>query len=127
MHLAISDVFVSPHVHKEKDMRFFGSPTKIFEYMAMGRAILASRLEQIADILAPGLDARDGVPTGAEASVLFTPGDEDGFLLGLKRLVEQPTLREQLGKRARAKVLAEYTWDRYARQVVDRLSAVARR
>ena len=124
-YLAISDIYLSPHVHTQTDLRFFGSPTKIFEYMAMGRAILASRLEQIADILNPGLDARAGEARGDETSILFAPGDEDAFLLGLKRLVELPGLRAQLGKRARERVLAEFTWDRYARRLLERLKALA--
>jgi glycosyltransferase involved in cell wall biosynthesis len=124
-HLAISEIYLSPHVHTQSDLRFFGSPTKIFEYMAMGRAILASELEQIGDILRPGLQARGGEPSGNETAVLFEPGDEDAFLLGLRRLVEQPALRTQLGHNARTKVLSEFTWDRYASRLLDRLSALA--
>ncbi|HEU4403535.1 MAG TPA: glycosyltransferase, partial [Candidatus Polarisedimenticolia bacterium] len=46
-HLATMDVLVAPHVPNLDGTRFFGSPTKLFEYMAMGRGIVASRLEQI--------------------------------------------------------------------------------
>src|SRR5215212_6856231 len=48
------DILVSPHVPLADGSEFFGSPTKIFEYMAMGKAIVASRLGQIGEVLADG-------------------------------------------------------------------------
>src|SRR5205807_10400464 len=45
------DILVSPHVPLEDGSEFFGSPTKLFEYMAMGKGIVASRLGQISDVL----------------------------------------------------------------------------
>ena len=49
--LAACDVLASPHMGNPDGTRFFGSPTKLFEYMAMGRAIVASDLEQIGEVL----------------------------------------------------------------------------
>jgi len=46
-YLDASDILVSPHMpHARRAVDFFGSPTKLFEYMAMGKGIVASRLEQ---------------------------------------------------------------------------------
>ncbi len=45
--LDASDVLLSPHVPLQGGQRFFGSPSKLFEYMAMGKAIIASDLEQL--------------------------------------------------------------------------------
>src|SRR5262249_187410 len=42
--LKACDVFLSPHNSHMIDGKFFGSPTKIFEYMATGGAIVASDL-----------------------------------------------------------------------------------
>ena len=50
-YLDAADILVSPHIPMPDGSRFFGSPTKLFEYMAMGKAIVASRLEQLAEIL----------------------------------------------------------------------------
>src|SRR5262249_6740831 len=41
-YLAACDVLVSPHVPNPDGTPFFGSPTKLFEYMAMGKGIVAS-------------------------------------------------------------------------------------
>ena len=55
--LKACDIYVSPHNSHMVDSRFFGSPTKIFEYMAMGGGIVASDLEQIGEVLSPALRA----------------------------------------------------------------------
>ena len=53
--LKACDLYVSPHNTHMVDSRFFGSPTKIFEYMAMAGGIVASDLEQIGEVLSPAL------------------------------------------------------------------------
>ena len=58
------DILVAPHVPLADGSEFFGSPTKIFEYMAMGKAIVASRLGQIGEVL-----------TDQETALLVEPGN----------------------------------------------------
>lgn len=54
-YLSLCDIFVSPHsLNNEK--AFIGSPTKLFEYMAMEKVIIASDLDQISDIINPALN-----------------------------------------------------------------------
>ena len=53
--LKACDIFVSPHNSHMVDSRFFGSPTKLFEYMAMGGGIVGSDLEQLGEVLSPAL------------------------------------------------------------------------
>src|SRR5262249_53598361 len=56
-YLAACDVLASPHVPNPDGTPFFGSPTKLFEYMAMGKAIVASNLDQIGEVLHHDRDA----------------------------------------------------------------------
>jgi glycosyltransferase involved in cell wall biosynthesis len=109
-HLAAMDVLAAPHVANPDGTRFFGSPTKLFEYMAMGRGIVASRLEQIGDILEDGRTA-----------LLVPPGDEGALAAALVRLVDDAALRARLGAAARARALERHTWTANVRGVVERL------
>ena len=50
-YLAACDILVSPHPPLADGSEFFGSPTKLFEYMATGKGIVASNLGQIGEVL----------------------------------------------------------------------------
>ena len=84
-------MFVSPHNTHMVDSRFFGSPTKIFEYMAMAGGIVASDLEQIGQVLSPALRASTwaaGQPAVTnQRAVLCKPGDLEEFVEAVVRLV----------------------------------------
>lgn len=115
--LKACDIYVSPHSSHMVDSKFFGSPTKIFEYMAMGGGIIASDLEQIGQILSPALVARDledpGVQVGDARAVLCEPGNVDDFVACVVALVERPDLWPQLGHNSRRAVEQHYSWARH--------------
>jgi glycosyltransferase involved in cell wall biosynthesis len=128
-YLAASDILLSPHVPNPDGSRFFGSPTKLFEYMATGRAIVASELEQIGEVLSPGLRVGElpAAPPDAsspEVAVLARPGDVEELVAGIRWIVEQPAWRETLGSNARACVLQRYTWRHHVDAILARLDAV---
>lgn len=117
-YLAASDILLSPHVANQDGSRFFGSPTKLFEYMAMGKAIIASDLEQIGEVLRPGLHAGD-LPTRAPENhdralgLLCEPGHVSQLLDAIQFLVENSSWRDLLGYHARCEALAHYTWEKH--------------
>jgi len=123
--LKACDIFVSPHNTHMVDSRFFGSPTKIFEYMAMGGGIVASDLEQIGEVLSPALRLADltrgDVRVTDQRSVLCTPGDVDEFVNGVVELARRPDVTCALGRNARNAVAEHYSWQRH----VERLWAFA--
>ena len=86
---------------------FYFSPLKLFEYMAAGTAVVAARLGQIAEVI------RDG-----ETGLLYPPGDLEALVGACERLLEDPGLRNRLGRAAAADVRARYTWDKNAARVV---------
>jgi len=106
------DVLVSPHVPLAASAEFFGSPTKLFEYMAMGKAIVASRLGQIADVL-----------SHEKTGLLVEPGDARQLSNAIIRLTQSPQLREKLGADARQSAIANHTWTRNAQIILDAYSA----
>lgn len=112
-HLAACDILVSPHVPNSDNSAFFGSPTKLFEYMAMGRSIIASDLAQIGEIL-----------THEKTALLTPPGDIEALAQGIGRLVESPDLRQGLALASRKEALARYTWLKHTQRILDRLAAL---
>ncbi len=125
-YLACADILLSPHVPNPDGSGFFGSPTKLFEYMAMEKPIVAAALAQIGDVVAGRGATRLGVmPPGAgeACGFLYEPGDPQGFKDTLRRAVEDKPAAAKLAKAARTEVLNRYTWTRHVDAI---LAAMAR-
>jgi glycosyltransferase involved in cell wall biosynthesis len=110
--LAGCDVLACPTVPLRGGEPFFGSPTKLFEYMALERPIVASELGQIAEILEDGRNA-----------LLSEPGDADGLAAALVRLRESPELGRRLAREARTDAEARHGWSNRAEEILAALSA----
>ena len=102
------DILVAPHVPLADGSEFFGSPTKIFEYMAMGKAIIASRLGQIGEVLSDD-----------ETALLVEPGNTNEIVRAIQRLVNSSQLRAHLGTKAREVAVKNHTWAQNAQRVLD--------
>lgn len=102
------DILVAPHVPLADGSEFFGSPTKIFEYMAMGKGIVASRLGQIGEVLVDG-----------ETALLVEPGNVEELRAAIVRLIDDEGMRRSLGGKARQTAEREYTWAHNAQRVLD--------
>ena len=111
-YLAACDILVSPHVPMPNGERFFGSPTKLYEYMAIGRAIVASRLEQLEQVL-----------SHAETAVLVPAGDPSALAGGILELAADPVRARALGKAARAAACERHTWTRMTAAWLPRIGA----
>jgi len=111
-HLAACDILASPHVPNEDGTPFFGSPTKLFEYLAMGRAVVASDLDQIGELLEHDRTAR-----------LVPPGDPDALAGALAALAGDPDARRRLGTAAREAAVRHHTWRAHTERIVDALRA----
>ena len=109
-YLAVCDILVSPHVPNEDGTAFFGSPTKLFEYMAMGRAIVASQLGQIGDVLG-----------NENTALLVPPADSTALADAIARLISDASLRRRLGQAAREVVLRKFTWHHQVERVMSAL------
>lgn len=113
-YLAACDIFASPHVPNADGSPFFGSPTKLFEYMAMGRAIAASALDQIAEVLEHDRTA-----------VLVAPADHRALAGALTALVNDPNRRLRLGAEARRVAVERYSWQAHVGRTIAALQAVS--
>ena len=109
-YLAACDILASPHVPNPDGTPFFGSPTKLFEYMAMGKGIVASDLDQIGEILEHG-----------RAAQMTVPGSVDSLAEGLCALIEDPARRQALGAEARRLAVERHSWSEHTRRIIDAL------
>jgi glycosyltransferase involved in cell wall biosynthesis len=112
-YLDAADILVSPHVPMPDGRPFFGSPTKLFEYMSMGKAIAASHLDQLAKVLTHG-----------ETAILSEPGNVNEFVAAVQLLASDAGMRECLGRQAREAALERHTW---ARNVSNAMAAIDQR
>ncbi len=108
--LAACDICVSPHVPNPDGSAFFGSPTKLFEYMGLGRAIVASDLDQIGEVLEDGRTA-----------LLTPPGDVPAAAAAVVRLLDDEALRAQLGRAALERAVAHHSWDAHVGRILQAL------
>ena len=107
-YLAACDILVASHIPNSDGTPFFGSPTKLFEYMAMGKGIVASDLDQIGEVL-----------EHKKTAWLVKPGDISDLVYGIIKLAQDKKLREELGKNAQREVVKNYTWGQNVKRVID--------
>jgi glycosyltransferase involved in cell wall biosynthesis len=107
--VAAADVGLAPT--RRSDYTDFSLSTKAFEYAAMGRSVVASRLPMVER-------------TFGEDVVTYTPGDADDLAAALIRLIDAPEEREARLDRALRRV-RDLGWERESARylaLVDRLA-----
>ncbi len=129
LYLAASDILSSPHVSNADGTKFFGSPTKLFEYMAMGKAIVASDLDQIGDVLQNAIrlaskESEVESESKGRVAVLVKPGNPDELAQAIRMLTERQSLRSVLGNGARHLAIEHYTWKSHVAAILAGARAV---
>ncbi len=103
-YLSAMDIVLAPYPRLDF---FYYSPLKLFEYLAAGKAVIASRIGQITEII------RDGVN-----GVLFDPDNFEDLQRQLFSLIENEAYRNQLGKNGRKSIIEHYTWRHTAQRIL---------
>ena len=104
-YLAAADLLVAPFAPERDPIRapqfakhgMWWSPVKVFEYMAMGKPIVACAAGPVPEYL-------------TQCAITVPPGEVVGLARGVTRLLEDPELAATLGQRARQRLLDNYTW-----------------
>ena len=102
--IARMDVATAPYPAAEDH---YFSPLKLYEYLAMGRPVLASDIGQTAELLA-----------GSQAAVLLPPGDAPALADAMRSLCDDPSRRAQMSASAAAEG-ARHDWTGNAARVVE--------
>ncbi len=102
--LSSMDIAVAPYPALDG---FYFSPLKLFEYMSSGRAIIASNIGQIAEVIDDG-----------STGLLYDAGNTASLAQALSRLIENAEFRRSLGEAARAVALREHRWTSVAARIL---------
>lgn len=111
-YLRAADVLVLPNSQHSKNPRFSGystfdtSPLKMFEYMASGRPIVASRLPAICEVL------------NESNSLLVSPDDSVNLANGIKQVLCDDNLAKKISDQAIQDSL-EFTWQSRAQKIIN--------
>lgn len=103
--IAASDICVNPMPYTLTCRA--GSPVKVFEYMAMGKAVVATALESVEDVV---IDGKTG---------LLARSDAEDIANKILWLVENPDNRDKMGRNSREKVVDEFGWDKLGDKLID--------
>jgi glycosyltransferase involved in cell wall biosynthesis len=103
------DVCVIPHA------TWYGAPTKLFEYAASGRPIVAARVEPIQELI------RDG-----ENGLLFKVGDVEGLAKKILLMAGTPNNGESLGRQLRQEIQRDHNWSRNTDKLTEIFDLVKR-
>lgn len=95
----------------------YASPLKLFEYLAMGRAIVAPASPNLMEVLTDG-----------ENAVLFDIDQADGMVRAIERICNDGELRRRVAEGARRTIVQRrLTWDNNAQRVVALFERLLRR
>jgi glycosyltransferase involved in cell wall biosynthesis len=102
--LAAADLLILP-VTGARSFKQYTSPMKLFEYMALGKPIVASDLPAIGEVL------RDG-----ENAVLVEPDSPERLAGGVRRVLDDRVLAERIAHGA-FDGAAQYSWEQRAERL----------
>jgi len=123
-YLSACDAFLSPTQPNDDGTPFFGSPTKLFEYLSMGKPIIASDLDQVAEVVFPALHMKDlnkDIAVDQELGIVVPPKDTQAFVQAARKLIEcEDDARVAMGINARNKAINEYDWKSHVERIMAR-------
>ena len=116
-YLNAADILVAPFNTKTSDtiitkrsqtFRKYGmwwSPVKIFEYMSMGKPIIASDVGMMRHYLGNG-------------GILYEEGDIEALAKSMNTVIKNPYIAKKIGLKARKMVLDNFTWEMLAKKTL---------
>ena len=86
------------------------SPLKIFEYMALGKPFITSKIEVLEEFLKDGSD-----------SILAEPDDVNDWIKKIEYMKMNPNLMSKMSETIRSKFVKNFTWDQRAKKLLSEI------
>lgn len=99
------DIAVAPY---NPQGTFYFSPLKVYEYMAMGKAIIGSELGQISSLI-----------ENDEGGLLVPPGNAIALAKAVSQLIGDEEQRRSMGDRNAQEARRSHSWDVAVRKIVE--------
>lgn len=108
-----------------------GTPLALIEAMAASRAVVATDVGGVRDLLGEGADAPGSIAPGAFCltgrGILVRPGDADGLAAALRRVMTDTGLRSELACAARTYVLQRFSSERLLQDITSLYESIETR
>jgi glycosyltransferase involved in cell wall biosynthesis len=108
-YLRAASVGVAPYEPSrlgQMKLGFYWSPLKIFEYMATALPVVSLDVSPIAEVVRP-----------EQEGLLVAEGDEEALAAALARLLADPVRARSMGRSARERVVAHFSWQRHCEEL----------
>ncbi|MCI0679720.1 glycosyltransferase family 4 protein [bacterium] len=106
--LKAADCLVLPNSGQNEDSRLYTSPMKLFEYMASGTPIVASRVPALQEIL------------DEETAFFAKPDDPESLAHAICDALQSMEEAERRGRNARKRA-EEFTWEKRAERIMNKI------
>jgi glycosyltransferase involved in cell wall biosynthesis len=106
-----ADIFVQPNIKVAGDMEGFG--LVVLEAAMHGLVVVASEIEGLKDAIHDG-----------QNGFLVAAGDADAYVLKIRQILQNPEIKEALGKQARDYVSKNHAWPLIAGKYLDAMRSM---
>ena len=109
--LKAADILILPNTGRQDVSRFYTSPMKLFEYMAAGRPIVASRIHSIMEVV------------DDNSAKLVEPDNPEALARGIKDVLNDEHQGNKLAQTAQ-NISRQYTWEKRAQLISNLMDKV---
>jgi glycosyltransferase involved in cell wall biosynthesis len=107
----LSTAVVCVNPDRVNEMNSKSTMNKILEYMALGKAIVQYEMVE-------------GRVSAGDSSLYASPNDSDDFARKIVDLIDNPELREKMGKEGRAKIESSLSWRHQSKKLIEAYSTL---
>src|SRR5512133_3081047 len=105
--LSACDVLHAPSINNEDSSEYFGSPTKLFEYMGMSKPIVATSVGQQKEVIRHMTNG-----------ILIDEKSPESIALAIESLAKDDALRNTLSRNSRNDAVEKWDWKNNVMRII---------